>query len=327
MWQRSYFYDHARYCTRAWHLRWFTLVASRMHSVPDRADYARHQLRYPIFHQIEIDPKRLIIRVINPVKGKRNFYLMAPSPTIFEEVVKKMEAMMELNEDVESVSAPTESGFDFESADGNVGLMDFPTGGSKTEIFFYVTLFPLRCLMHYTVPDVRTLDSEGEPSASLGRAFMAIGMCLVWLVVGSYAMVSSLESLAALLNIPEAVVGVTVSAAGTSLPNYVASSVAARNGFGNMAVSNAFGSNTFNIMIGLGLPWVLYTSFGTDFQPYHELRDEAITQSVLIMGSVLLVFVVLIVPSGFVLYKWHGVIFVMMYVAYLAFAIGQVYIG
>jgi Ca2+/Na+ antiporter len=106
----------------------------------------------------------------------------------------------------------------------------------------------------------------------------------------------------------------------------VASKVAAQNGFGNMAVSNAFGSNTFNIMIGLGLPWVLYTSFGSHFEPYSGLRNEGIVESVIIMGSVLLLFVSLMIPSGFVLYKWHGVVFVLSYVAYLAFAIGQVYI-
>jgi Ca2+/Na+ antiporter len=52
----------------------------------------------------------------------------------------------------------------------------------------------------------------------------------------------------------------------------------------NMAVSNASGSNTFNIVIGLGLPWVLYTNFVTGFEPYHGLRDEGITESVVILG-------------------------------------------
>jgi Ca2+/Na+ antiporter len=108
-----------------------------------------------------------------------------------------------------------------------------------------------------------------------------------------------------------------VSAAGTSLPNYVASKVAAQNGFGNMAVSNAFGSNTFNIMIGLGLPWCLYTSFGTGFQPYHDLRNEGIIESVSIMGFVCFLFILFMIPSDFVLYKWHGYVFVACYVAYL----------
>lgn len=92
-----------------------------------------------------------------------------------------------------------------------------------------------------------------------------------------------------------------------------------------MAVSNAFGSNTFNIMVGLGLPWLLYTGFGTHFEAYHSLRDEGITQSVLILFTVLLVFVVLVIPNDFTLYRWHGVLFIALYVLYLLFVVGQVY--
>ena len=128
-----------------------------------------------------------------------------------------------------------------------------------------------------------------------------------------------------MMNIPDAVIGVTVSAAGTSLPNYVASKIAAEKGFGNMAVSNAFGSNTFNIMVALGLPWVLYTSFGTHFEPYHGLRNDGILESVLIMSLVLAVFVVNVLMSGFKLYRWHAFLYICLYVAYLTFAIGQVY--
>lgn len=93
-----------------------------------------------------------------------------------------------------------------------------------------------------------------------------------------------------------------------------------------MAVSNAFGSNTFNIMVGLGLPWVLYTSLGTSFQPYHGLVAEGINESVIILGGVLLVFVFIVLSSGFVLYRWHGIIFLILYVAYLAFEIARVYL-
>jgi Ca2+/Na+ antiporter len=114
--------------------------------------------------------------------------------------------------------------------------------------------------------------------------------------------------------------------AGTSLPNYVASKVAAENGFGNQAVSNAFGSNTFNIMVGLGLPWMLYTSFGTHFEPYDGLKDDKILESIIILAVVLAVFVVFMLFSGFVIHKWHGIVFLLMYVAYVALAIIQVVI-
>lgn len=92
-----------------------------------------------------------------------------------------------------------------------------------------------------------------------------------------------------------------------------------------MAVSNAFGSNTFNIMVGLGLPWLLYTSFGTGFQPYHGLRNEGIVESVIILSIVLAIFVVNVLMSGFVLHPWHAYLYIGLYIAYLAFAIGQVY--
>jgi Ca2+/Na+ antiporter len=203
------------------------------------------------------------------------------------------------------------------------------------------------------VPDVRQLDRNGDPTASIGVAYFATFMCLLWLIAGSYFMVACLEKLAELMNIPDAVIGVTVSAAGasnvprkpfdwypfsharcflsfqnpgTSLPNYVASKVAAENGFGNQAVSNAFGSNTFNIMVGLGLPWLLYTSFGTGFEPYHGLEAEGILESIIILACVLLVFVVLMLQTGFVIYKWHGNLFIALYFAYIALAIGQVYL-
>jgi len=107
----------------------------------------------------------------------------------------------------------------------------------------------------------------------------------------------------------------------------VASKIAAENGFGNQAVSNAFGSNTFNIMVGLGLPWMLYISLASDFEPYHGIKDEQILQSILILGLVLAVFIVFMFASGFVLLKWHGIVFLITYGGYIVFSIVQVYMG
>lgn len=205
-------------------------------------------------------------------------------------------------------------------------LTEFPVDASLLGMLAHCFLFPLKVLMHYTVPDVRVLSAQGHPQASISTAFGATAACLLWLIVGSYAMVASLEELASLLDIPDSVIGFTVSAAGTSLPNYVASKVAAQQGFGNMAVSNAFGSNTFNILVGLGLPWTIYVAFGNDFQPYHGLRNDGIVESVIILASVLLVFVVIVLCNSFVLEKWHGYLFLLLYVSYLAFAVAQVYL-
>ena len=360
MWQRSYFYTKAKFATKGWQLRWFTFTSEKVRSVPDRTNAECHRIRYPRIKEIEVDQKRLVIRMIAEQRGNRHFTLMAPSATILQAVVVQLEKMIEENktERDEGDDLHDEDAEDFISGDEFNSLVEFPAAESSMEIIFFLILFPFRFLMHWTIPDVRLLDINGDPKADIlrlgvqGNAFLSIAMCLAWLVVGSYAMVASLEALADLMNIPAAVIGVTVSAAGTSLPNYVASKVAAEKGFGvsceqnmpvassicvcfcllltssytylaqNMAVSNAFGSNTFNIMIGLGLPWLLYTSFGTGFQPYDGLRNEGILESVLILAFVLLVFVVIIIASNFTLYQWHGILFVALYIAYLVFAIG-----
>ena len=94
---------------------------------------------------------------------------------------------------------------EFDDSDPHVELTEFPTDGSSFEIISFLLLFPLRFLMHWTITDVRSLDLDGNPTATRGKAFLASLGCLVWLIIGSYAMVASLENLAELLQIPDAV--------------------------------------------------------------------------------------------------------------------------
>ncbi|RXM97087.1 Sodium/potassium/calcium exchanger 3 [Acipenser ruthenus] len=68
--------------------------------------------------------------------------------------------------------------------------------------------------------------------------------------------------------------GITFLAAGTSVPDCMASLIVARQGMGDMAVSNSIGSNVFDILIGLGLPWALQT-LAIDYGSYEELNTVA----------------------------------------------------
>jgi len=74
-------------------------------------------------------------------------------------------------------------------------------------------------------------------------------------------------------------------------------------------------------MCGLGLPWMLYISLGNNFEPYDSLKDEHIVDSILILAGMLGLFVVFMVASDFVMYKWHGLVFLLAYLGYLAYAI------
>jgi len=201
LWQRSYFYNKARSATHGWHLRWFSFYPDKINSVPDRLNSGKHRMKYPIASFVEVDEERLIIRFVNPKKRRRHYYLMAPSKEILDAVVEKLKDILELRQAMEEDELEASDKDDQEQFAGedHVNLLEYPERGSRVAQFFFLFLFPFRFLMHFTVPDVRVFDSQGNPTSKLSTAFVAVGMCLVWLVVGSYAMVSSLEHLADLM--------------------------------------------------------------------------------------------------------------------------------
>jgi hypothetical protein len=148
---------------------------------------------------------------------------MAPSKAVFTQIVQAFESHMDAHTSVRGIDAasdpttdstPTELSTDFDDSDEHVDLIEFPSDGSNIGIAIWLFLFPLRFLMHYTMPDVRQLDRNGNPMSTIGYAYLATLSCLVWLIMGSYAMVASLEKLADLMDVPDSLVGVTVSAAG-----------------------------------------------------------------------------------------------------------------
>mmetsp|Transcript_34092 Transcript_34092/g.87933 ORF Transcript_34092/g.87933 Transcript_34092/m.87933 type:complete len:111 (-) Transcript_34092:2282-2614(-) len=59
------------------------------------------------------------------------------------------------------------------------------------------------------------------------------------------------------LRIPAIIMGLTVLAAGTSVPDSLSSIVVARSGLASMAVANSLGSNVFDGVVGLPLPWII----------------------------------------------------------------------
>jgi len=86
---------------------------------------------------------------------------------------------------------------------------------------------------------------------------VTFGVSVAWIAGISYLMVEAARFFGCIVGIPAAVLGVTVLAAGTSVPDALASISVARAGKGDFAVSNALGSNCFDVGIGLGAPWFL----------------------------------------------------------------------
>merc|ERR1711998_724958 len=97
-------------------------------------------------------------------------------------------------------------------------------------------------------------------------------MSIVWIALLSYFMATWSTAIGCMLNFNAGLMGLTLVAAGTSIPDALGSITVAREGHGDMAVSNAIGSNVFDIFLGLGLPW--FTSIAIVYQKNVIVADD-----------------------------------------------------
>ena len=97
----------------------------------------------------------------------------------------------------------------------------------------------------------------GAPERNFVWAFV---VSIALIVALSYVLVESTIAFSAGIGIPPVIVALTLLAAGTSAPDLMASVDVAREGRGGMAVANAVGSNTFDLLVGLALPWTIALS-------------------------------------------------------------------
>mmetsp|Transcript_47659 Transcript_47659/g.111229 ORF Transcript_47659/g.111229 Transcript_47659/m.111229 type:complete len:155 (+) Transcript_47659:303-767(+) len=145
-------------------------------------------------------------------------------------------------------------------------------------------------------------------------------MSCVWIGALSYLMVTWATKLGCLLHINPAVMGVTVLAAGTSVPDAIASLIVASRGQGNMAVSNAIGSNVFDILLGLGLPWGISTvCLG---QQISVDASNLTPMAIILFGALAVIYTATLI-SGFKLTKLMGVLFALLYLLFCAFVLLQ----
>lgn len=315
LWQRSSFYDKAKIDIHAWQLRWFTFCYNKIITLPDRRDVidgVDNIYMLPLMHSFEIDESRLLIKVITDHK---DYIFLAPTDAIFAAATRRFEELLQIP--VIEMQYSTEISAD--TNDFHESMIHYPHGGSFLKKVFHIILLPIKAFIHFGIPDVRKTSA-----VPFSKAVISAILSVLFLIGGSYTMVATLDALAHDLNIPEAVMGATFSAAGTSLPNLIASQMAARQGLGNMAISNVFGSNTFNILIALGLPWFIYSCMNGGY--YSELSDEGIAESIFVMALALAVFIILIISSKFQLRLWHAYFFYFLYFTFVFDYVGRCFI-
>jgi cation:H+ antiporter len=140
---------------------------------------------------------------------------------------------------------------------------------------------------------------------------VVLGLAL--LILGSRFLVSSATTIAEAFGVSDLVIGLTVVAAGTSLPELATSVMAAYRGQRDIAVGNVVGSNLFNLLGVLGASAALSSS-GI------PVNRELIRLDYPVMLAATLVLIP-ICWNGFAIKRWEGVLLASFYVAYVAFLV------
>ena len=128
-----------------------------------------------------------------------------------------------------------------------------PRGDGCMAWIKYIILLLIVATLTFTIPDV------SRPGCGKWCYFSFV-TSIVWIGVYSFLMVEWTEIIGNTLGIPSVVMGLTFLAAGTSVPDLLSSVIVARKGEGDMAVSSSIGSNIFDILVGLPVPWIIYTA-------------------------------------------------------------------
>jgi K+-dependent Na+/Ca+ exchanger-like protein len=134
----------------------------------------------------------------------------------------------------------------------------------------------------------------------------------------SWVLIEQVLQIAGIMNINPTFLALTVLAAGTSVPDLVGSVIVARQGRGDMAVSNALGSNIFNILFGLGMPLLVAIILTNEPMP--------ISQENLLSSTILLLLTVVATLTIFLFRKWQigsksGILLVGLYVGYCIYIV------
>ena len=216
--------------------------------------------------------------------------------------VSEVEADLELDEDKES----SEDAQHFEEPENRFIVPK----GCFSKLIWIFTL-PSIVLFYVTIPDCRQKK---------WRKFYLVTFTIsaVWMGALSYVLVWMVSLVGYTYSIPECVLGMTFLAAGSSLPDAIASLVVAKQGSGDMAVSNCIGSNVFD-MLCLGIPWMIKTTLISPNSVVNIQSENIFFTSGILIASIFCT-VLLIALNKWRLDEKLGIVFLVMYLLFLGIA-------
>lgn len=161
--------------------------------------------------------------------------------------------------------------------------------------------------------DANEKDASTEKVIPTWKSVLFIIFSLVGLVLGSNIFVDNASSLAHGWGISDAVIGLTIVAGGTSLPELATSAVAARKGDSGIAIGNVLGSNVFNILMILGLTGII--------SPMHIQNITYIDMAVMVISMVLFW---LFSFTKLRVERWEGCVLIACFLGYITWLVSNV---
>ncbi|KAM4564887.1 sodium/potassium/calcium exchanger 2 isoform 6-T9 [Fundulus diaphanus] len=178
--------------------------------------------------------------------------------------------------------------------------------------FTYLVIIPIVLPLWLTLPDVRKTSSKKFfPVTFLGA--------ICWIAIFSYLMVWWAHQVGETIGITEEIMGLTILAAGTSIPDLITSVIVARKGLGDMAVSSSVGSNIFDITVGLPFPWLMWSMF-RGFIPV-QVSSNGLFCAIVLLFLMLLFVIISIAACKWRMSKLLGFIMFMLYLVFLVVSV------
>ena len=189
--------------------------------------------------------------------------------------------------------------------DGNISRLDAGILFVLFLVFMYVTLKGAKTKDDDTTAKTDSIEDD--------KKTMATWLSIVWIIVGlacliggSNLFVEGATKVAEHIGVSEAVIGLTIVAGGTSLPELATSVVSARKGNSGIAIGNVLGSNVFNILAILGVTGVI--------TPMHLQGITMLDLSMMVFSTLL---VWLFSFTKYKIARWEGIVLTIVFIGYM----------
>uniref|UniRef100_A0A1A9W8U1 Sodium/calcium exchanger membrane region domain-containing protein n=1 Tax=Glossina brevipalpis TaxID=37001 RepID=A0A1A9W8U1_9MUSC len=190
-----------------------------------------------------------------------------------------------------------------------------PKEGGCCAIFLWILSYPWECIFFLTVPNCKRKLTR---KCALLCFLLSIG----WIAILTYLLSWMITVIGFNIFVPDSVMGITFLAAGTSIPEMISSYIVARKGYGSMAVCNAIGSNSVDILFCLATPWLIrsLTNYHDPEVNFVDFNSKALYQSTGILFVCILVLYLIFMINRFHLNITLGIFCMSMFICYVVFA-------